>query len=210
MPFASSVLTVVTPAAAQDLATLAMAATECGSTVSAIPDLGLLVAAASEAVVNYTGRAWVREAVREVWRGDGRRVRALLLRRTPVYEITAVSVDGVALNLATEIECDTGAGTLHRLDLDARIDWGGRVVVVEYVGGYLAPGATGSNMPAVVQRAVAKIVAGWYHGQGRDPRLRSQTTEDVGSKSWVDPSADDLGLPPGIAALLDPLRWRRA
>lgn len=210
MPFDSPVLTVLTPAASHALSTLSATAAECGTTIGAIPDLGLLVRAASEAVVAYTGRSWVRESVREVWRGNGQGVRALMLRRTPVVEVTAASVDGVALNLATEIELDAGPGLLYRLDLDDRISWGGRVVRVEYSGGYLPPGADDADMPAIVQRSVAKIVAGWYHGQGRDPRLRSQTIEDVGSKSWVDPTADDLGLPPGIAPLLDPLRWRRA
>lgn len=204
-----SLLTVVSAAASRDLVTLGAAAAECGTDMQSIPDLGLLVAAASEAIENYTGRRWVSESIRETFRGSGQGVMRLLLARAPVVTITAVSVDGESLNLATEVECATDAGILYRLDLDQRVQWGGRTVVVEYVGGYTPPGASGANMPAVLQRVAAKIVAGWYHGQGQDPRLRSRTIEDVGSKSWIDPTPEDLGLPPGLAGILEPLRRKR-
>lgn len=208
MPF-ESLLSVVTPADRRELTTLAQAAAECRVAVNAFPDGPLLIAAASEAVVAYTGRQWIRETVRETFRGDGRRVRALFLQRVPVVSIASVTVDGLARNLATEIECDTGAGLLYRLDLDQRVEWCAKLVVVEYSGGYLHPNSAGMTVPALVQRATAKIVAGWYHGQGRDPRLRSISVEDVGSKTFLDPGDADHGLPPGIAGLLDPLRRKR-
>lgn len=204
-----ALLTVVAAAASRDLVTLNTAALECGADIQSIPDLSLLVAAASEAIENYTGRKWVSESVRETFRGSGQGVMRLLLARAPVETITAVTVDGDALNLATEVECAADAGILYRLDLDQRVQWGGRTVVVEYVGGYKPAGSSSANMPAVIQRVAAKIVAGWYHGQGQDPRLRSRTIEDVGAKSWVDPTPDDLGLPPGIAGILEPLRRKR-
>jgi len=209
MPF-ESVLTVVSPATIRDLTTVAKAAAECGVTVDAFAGSIDLIAAASDAIVAFTKREWVQETVRQTFRGDGRKVSALFLERAPVSSITSVTVDGTSLNLSTEIELDPKAHTLHRLDLDCRIEWGCRVVVVEYVAGYIPPGLANSNMPALIQRAAAKIVAGWRAGQGRDPRLRSRTIEDVGSASWVDHAADEYGMPPGIAALLGPHQWKRA
>lgn len=208
MPF-ETLLTVLTPSASRDLTTLAQVAAESSVTVESLSDGPELIAFASDVVVGYTGREWVRESVRQTFRGDGRRVNALILERAPVTTLSSVSVDGMALNLATEVEYDARLGALYRLDLDSRIEWGGRVVLVEYTAGYISPALASSNMPMLIQRATAKIVAGWRAGQGRDPRLRSRTIEDVGAASWIDPKADDYGMPPGISALLDPHRWRR-
>ncbi len=204
-----SVLVVVTPAAIRDLTTPAMVAAECGIDVDALGDGVDLIQAASEAIVAFTKREWVAESVRQTFRGDGRRVRSLFLDRAPVSEFTSVTVDGTALNLNTEIEYDAKAHVLYRLDLDCRTDWCGRVVVVEYTAGFIPPAAADSNMPALIQRAAAKIVAGWKAGQGRDPRLRSRTIEDVGAVSYVDTTAADHGFPPGIAQILQPHQWRR-
>lgn len=205
MPY-SSLLAVVMPATDRALVTLSAAATECGAAISAIAEIESLVAAASADIAKFTGRTWILEGVRETFRGDGQNVEALTLRRYPVIAISAVTVDGRALDLDTEIECDADSGLLHRLDLDGRVRWSGRTVVVEYTAGYVPPGTANSDMPPEVQAAAAQIVAWRYHARGRDPRLRSRAIEDVGSISLLDPRDSDHGFPPGMAARLEALR----
>ena len=205
-----SLLAVVTPAPSRDLTTLATVAQECRCSVEDLTDGLELIAAASDAIVAFTKREWVSEAVRQTFRGNGRRVLSLFLDRAPLTTLTSVTVDGSALNLATEVEYDARRGLLYRLDLDERVEWGCRLVVVEYTAGYTPPSVASCTMPALIQRIAAKTVAGWRSGQGSNTRVRSRTIEDVGSVSFVDPKADDAGFPPGIADMLRPHQWKRA
>lgn len=201
---------IVTAATSRDLTTAASVARHAGVTVGDLADATSLIAGASEAVVAVTGREWVAETVRDTFRGDACNTVALQLSRGFVTSITSVSVDGVALTVATETECDTKPGLLYRLLNTGRVTWGGRLVVVEYVAGYTPAGAAGGTpLPAVIERATAMIAASWHLNYGRDPTLRSVTVDKVGGRSWLDPDPEALGIPAPVFNLLQPSRRRR-
>jgi hypothetical protein len=94
-------------------------------------------------------------------------------------------------------EVDTSAGFVWRLDADGddRVPWFAERVSISYDAGWVLPGLTGRNLPAAVERACVLTVAAWASARGRDPLLRSEAVEGVGSSSWI--ATDNTGaLPP--------------
>lgn len=92
---------------------------------------------------------------------------------------------------------------LYRLREGTRVPWTGRLVVVEYQAGFLLP----DEAPPALERACLDLLAGLWHGQGRDPAVRSETTEGVGAVGYFEHRADTLPLAPDRRAALE--RFRR-
>lgn len=200
-----SLLTIITPATATALTDAGAVQAELNQAgVEDIVYLQQQIGAASAAIVSWCGRVFAREVLSEMWR-DVCWQESLSLARLPVVSIASVVADGVTLS-ASDYECDMQAGQLYRLSSDQRTRWNARKVTVQYTAGYLLPGVTGRTLPHDVQRACTLMVAAQYNARGRDPLLRSESAQDVGQVSYLDPRAGMEAMPPQAAALLAPYR----
>lgn len=180
-----------------------------------------MIADASAAVAHYLGRPLARETVQEtvrmtrggsaydVWNvagGTPRMLEYLILARRPVVSVASVMHGDTALDVSSEIELDRDNGILWRLSNDVRAPWTARKAVVTYTAGYWLPDdsadATGWKLPGDFQRAALIAVVAWWSARGRDPQLRSESVDQVGSASYLDPRAGDGGLPAQAAELL--------
>ena len=187
-------LCVITPAESLDLTTLDAAKAELGvSDGAADMAIGRLIAQASAAIVSHTGHVWGKETVEQIERPNRPRA-AIVLDRTLAPAVSVVAVDGVAL-VAEEWELD--GSLLYRLSGDRRVAWCAGKVAVTYQAGYDLPSA----VPGDVERACLLTVSAWHSARGRDPLLRSDSTEGVGASSWVATETSG-GLPPQAIALL--------
>lgn len=200
-----SLLTTVTPATVTALTDVQSVQLELG--LSGTTEAGYLrqqIAQASAAISAWCGRVFARETVSEVWRLDSC-VESLSLTRFPVATIASVTEDGTAL-ASTDYEMDAASGLLFRLSSDERTTWRARKITVQYTGGYLLPDQSGRTLPHDIQRACILMVSAAYLARGRDPMLRSESAQDVGSASYLDPRAGMEAMPPQAAALLQPYR----
>lgn len=198
-------LTVTVPATTTALTDLASVQAELG--LSGGGDDAYLqaqIAAASAAIVSWCGRVFARESVQEVWR-EYSPMACLSLARQPVTALASVVEDGITL-AAADYELDASAGMLWRLSDEDRVCWRGRKVTVAYTAGYALPGEPSRTLPHDVQRACTLMVAAQYNARGRDPMIRSQSAQDVGQVSYLDPRAGMEAMPPQAAALLHPYR----
>ena len=198
-------LTVTAAAASTQLTTSAAASAELGGSVDGSL-LATWIQAASAAVARHLGFQPARETVSETFWLNRRAAPSLSLSRTPVASIASVTVDGTAL-ASTDYSVDAASGLLLRLTTDTPVEWLANKVVVAYSGGWIVPGQPSANLPADIERATLLTVAGYAAAQGRDPALRSEAAEGIGSQSWLDPVAEHGALAWQAAQLLSP--WRR-
>ena len=194
-------LEILSPAATGDLTTPAIAKRELGVTDTAhdarIADL---IREASDLVAQWCNRSGVgRETLRQTERLASP-VDVIVLQRDLGVTITAVTEDGVALAAA---DYERGGVLLYRLRGDVRVPWTARTVIVEYQAGFVLP----DDAPPALERACLDLLAGLWHGLGRDPAVRNETTEGVGAVGYFEHRADTLPLPPDRLAALE--RYRR-
>ena len=200
-----SILTIITPATVTALTDVQSVQAELG--LSGTAEAGYLrgqIAQASAAISSWCGRAFAQETVREVWRPEGT-LASLSLARFPVTTIASVVEDGTTLASA-DYEVDPESGLIFRLSADERTTWRARKITVQYTGGYILPDAANRTLPHDVQRACILMVTAGYLAKGRDPMLRSESAQDVGQVSYLDPRAGMEAMPPQAAALLAPYR----
>jgi len=187
-------LRVITPAATSDLTTLAAAKAEVEVTGSQHDqELADLIGQASRAIAQLTQHVWGLETVEQTER-PAKPLDSVLLERQLDPAIASVVVDGDTLG---NDEWELDGFQLFRLSADRRTAWFGRKIVVTYQAGYALPG----SVPDDVERACLLAVAAWFAGRGRDPMLRSESTDGVVSASWI-AGADMKALPPQSSALL--------
>ncbi|WP_232629155.1 hypothetical protein [Methylobacterium sp. Leaf118] len=113
----------------------------------------------------------------------------LLLDAGPIVSISAVTVDSLLLSPGT-YEADDRM--LYGLQDGQRRAFYGRLVVVDYVAGWVLPGETDYTnppagtepLPADIERAVIQLVGVPAFGLGRDPMVKSDDVEGVGSRSF--------------------------
>lgn len=153
---------------------------------------------ASAIIADYLGRVIARETVVETLRIQPA-ADVIVLRRWPVVSIASVVEDGATL-LATEFERDESR--LYRLQDDERARWPAVKIVVSYIAGYDLP----TGVPAPIERAALQLVTSMQAARGRDPALRSESVEGIGSQSWLDPRNGGGPLPDGVVALVNPYR----
>lgn len=121
------------------------------------------------------------------------------------FSVSSVTVDGVSLTVADDVEVEPMSGLLYRLDSDGeRTRWERARVVVTGSGGWAQ-----GDMPAALSSAVTDAVRyRWFaHNRGDgDPLLRSYENPDVEKMAWMD--ADKLetvnGLPAVVVGRLSP------
>lgn len=122
--------------------------------------------------------------------------------RIPIT-ISAVTVDGTALTVATDVEVEPLSGLLYRLDSDGeRMRWErGRVVITGTAGWAL------NDMPAAISSAVTDAVRyRWYAHTRGDPLLRSYENPDVEKLTYTDTDKVEMvnGLPEAVVGRLAP------
>jgi len=163
---------------------------------------------ASQAVTSYIGRPLLiadREERIRIRHGDVQ----LSLRMSvwPVTSVTGVLRDGIALPIPSDgWDYDVTCGILFPSEAAL---WGPGRYVLQYRAGWVAPdqvddggSAIPSTVPADVRSAVLITARALYYAGDRDPLLKSESEQGVGSTSWATPDASSGGLPSDAAALL--------
>lgn len=194
---------IVTPPISTAFTTL-VAAQEELSEYGSDARLTKLINQASRMIVGYTGREFARARVSETFVSDFQlttnfRVEPkYFLSRAPIFSLVSMSEDGRDSDMAS-IDWDADTAVVYR--------WGfGHRTVIVYDGGYALPNDPDCNLPDDVERACIDIVAAlWFRsGEGsRDPMIRSETIDGIGSTSYLDPAKGSAGaIPPNVAASL--------
>lgn len=217
----SMTVAVITPAEKTDLVTL-----ESVKTYLQISDdsqdarLGQLITAASGCFTDYLGRPLALQTYRERWTLRGR-IPGVNLSNGPVATILSASVDGVAWSGPLD-ECDIdrkNARIMASAFLPPRQIVFHRPVVVDitYIAGFLLPGMDiptpenpllalqAQTLPASVASGCLSTIQMLSCAAGRDPLLKSESTQGVGSASYgaLDPTVG--GLTPDAVGALDRL-----
>lgn len=200
-------LTIITPAESQRLTTLAAIKNELGLTTGADDAFLLtLIDQASGAVRRWCNRVFATETIRETFRLSTA-TDSLLLSRWPVGALLSIVQAGSTL-ATSDYEAENGAGLLYRLTAsDIRCPWPPGKIVVEYEAGYVLPGQPGRTLPDDVERATTLLVkAGWF-SRARDPLVRAETVDGIGSTTyWVGGFSEGTSLPLDVEGMLSAYR----
>ncbi len=123
----------------------------------------------------------------------------LCLGRYPLVSIQSFCVGELSLtpDQIKDLPLDPDAAIVY--PPDARMPgWMPGIYTVQYTAGYVAPGTenAGTNVvPQDLQEAIRLTAAAIWYGKGRDPNLKSESEQGVGSTSWNAPSAGSGGMP---------------
>jgi hypothetical protein len=204
-------VTVASPAADTALTTLARVKLELSITNSdSDAILQDKIDEASDDIEAALGFRVVREtAVETFWHEQSDSFPdQLLLDRTPVASIASVVVDDVVID-SSLYRLDPKTGELFALNSAGYpFTWFFfKSVIVTYVGGYLLPGASDSDLPKGIEGACIDLVSSFWAAKGRDPSVRSEEVPGVLSKQyWVGAVGEDGELPPSVVMKLAPYR----
>ncbi|TDR89115.1 hypothetical protein [Enterovirga rhinocerotis] len=196
-------LTVVTPPAGSRLTTLERARALLGFAAGQDAVAERCIDLASALAVDWCRRPFALTTYRETFPispGDG-----VLLARGPVTTFTSVVQGETTLDPA-EYAYDAELGRLYRQDAAGYLwRWWGPLTVT-YSAGYTLPADTGTwTLPPPVERAAILLAGAALTAADRDPLVRSETVEGVGSTTWWVPGSS--GLPsPEAESLLQPYR----
>ncbi|MCK6444410.1 hypothetical protein [Elstera cyanobacteriorum] len=125
---------------------------------------------------------------------------ALPLARLPVASVTAVTLNGEALDPA-QYQVESEAGLLVRIAAGLSRRWEPRtLVVVEYAAGF-------DPLPQDIKLATLKLVETGWAARGRDPGLRNIGIGSI-SLGYFAPDASAPGIA-SVADLLSPYRQVR-
>lgn len=202
-------LTVVTAADSLDLCSVADVKEElnCGDEDQAT--LVRMVRQASDAIVAYCGRQFAKQEYLELVKGFGGST--LMLTRTPVVSVSAVSIDGSPITDFTIQDPETGA-LWREQGWDWTTLWSSALTMapipgseeaqysVQYFAGYDLPDALLPNLPGDIERAAIVTVKDWYQNRKRNLSVKEFAAQ---GNSFVY-SQDEL--PPPALRLLS--RWR--
>ncbi|KXV33076.1 hypothetical protein AD940_14105 [Gluconobacter thailandicus] len=176
-----------------------------------------LISSASASCISYLQRPLALQEYRERIRVRGR-MTAINLSSGPIATIRSMSVGGRAVTALDELSVDRENARIEDV-LPAAAACGfphhGYDVEVIYVAGFLLPGMTDPEksdadlLPLVVTPLPDDVAGGCLGtiqllrcGQGRDPLLKTESVQGVGSTTWqtMDPSVGALS-PDAVAAL---------
>ncbi|MFW7267537.1 phage head-tail connector protein [Gluconacetobacter sp. Hr-1-5] len=172
--------------------------------------LTTLLLDASDMVRTYIGRPILSATWRDVIElGPDEKCIGLTLGRCPVTAITAFSARGEAWSADAigTLGQNSGAGMVFPPDGGPAMWRAGRYVVT-YQAGWVAPSvgddgkADPGTLPRSIQQATRLTAAALWHASGRDPLLRSESEQGVGSSSWGSSAPGVGGLPQAAADVL--------
>jgi hypothetical protein len=201
-------LTVVTPATSRRLATVANVRADLSIGVEAMSDtqVGRMIDQATSAIESYCDRVFAQQVYRETY-PQFRGADAIAYQRWPVTEIVTVTQGGSVL--ATD-GYESDGRRLYRLGSGGRVCWPQSSLVMEYKAGWIMPGVpvTGLSvaLPPAVELACIGEVSAIMSRRSRDPLVRSETEEGVGSTSWQIQSGMGPLTHPDSAGLLSEYR----
>jgi hypothetical protein len=192
-------ITIITPPTTNMLTVTATAARELAIS-DATAGLQELIGQASDVCARYCGRpeGFGRATVRQTERNVN--LPCIILDRDIAPSITSVVEDGTTL-AATDWELD--GSLLYRLSGDYRIQWRATVLQVTYAAGYTLL----TDLPQDIERACLIVLQAIHSSRGRDPHIRSESADGVGSVSYLDPRSNSDALPAQAITLLQP--WRK-
>ena len=196
-------LTVVTPATSTRLTTVTRARAVLGFALERDEFVDGIIEVVSTTIVDWCRRPFGLATYQErfpVCQGDG-----VLLGRSPLTNIASVVQGETALDPG-DYAYDAELGRLYRQDAAGYLwRWWGPLTVT-YSAGYSLPADTGAwTLPPPVERAAILLAGAALSATDRDPLLRTETVDGVGSTSWWVPGS--AGLPsPEAESLLQPYR----
>lgn len=169
-------------------------------------DLKRYLLGASSAVLGFINRSIIVAAWRDIIEvtPDCQRL-YLVLGRFPLKAITAFSVNGTLLDAPTveSLNIDSANGTIYPPDGGPSCLWQPGRYVITYTAGYDPPDDKGGGtVPYDVQQAVLIAAAARYHAAARDPNLRQESEQGVGSTSFSSVPGGTGGLPQQAADLV--------
>jgi hypothetical protein len=216
-----STFIVITPPSYRRLTTIDAAREVCGVTVNTSDgSIQRLIDQASSLIASFTHRDFGIQTVQEsyvaptMWQGYvvwnqpsnyyNMDPNPKVLRLNPVNSIVSVTEDGVALVGGDDYEVDLRAGLLYRLFSGLRGDWW-RSVVIQYVVGWNLPEEATPNLPADVESVCLALVRAAWFSRSRDPFLRTETTEGVGTVQYqIAAPAIGMSIDPSMGKALSP------
>lgn len=222
------ITTVIEPATCFDLTTLLNVKTDIGldDDTDASTDIYLkrVIRQTSKAIAQYCNLIFPLQTYQDVFRPqqdwwpvtipNGQA--PLVLARSPLVDVTSIVVkDGttdVTLVEDTDFEIDPQTGEIWRLDnYDNPRRWDAVKTVVVYRAGFTLPGQTGTDnqleivAPDLEDAAIRLIKARWL-AKDRDPYLKTDTVDGVGTQTYWIPNSPDGNMPPDVQDILDNYR----
>lgn len=206
-------VTITSAASSQALTTIARIKTELG--ISGSGDDSLLtdlVLDASDYIVRYCGRTFVKETVTETLPSSGGVF--LVLSRRPISSISEIRFSGDVVDSSDyEIhEADSGIvyrsngwsstqATYQSITLREMPSTGQNLYAVDYVAGYTtrAMDAVYYDLPLSVERACIELAKQWYLSRCRDKNVTADGLSGVYSSSYK-----DQAMPSSVRRLLAP------
>ncbi|SEK23415.1 hypothetical protein SAMN04515666_1013 [Bosea lupini] len=198
-------LEVITAAENRKLTTLAAVKADLGLT-GAEEDarLDALIEQYSAAIVGWCGRPFALEMLRETIFSPAA-TNGLMLSCWPVVSIASITLDGVAI-APEAYTVDRNAGLVHQRQPGPSGFWWPRgETVATYAAGYILPGSAERTLPYDVERAAIMLVKAAFLAAERDPHVRSDSVEGVGTTTWFSTlgTAGDA-MPLEVQGLLTP------
>ncbi|HVJ31659.1 MAG TPA: hypothetical protein VND94_00975 [Terriglobia bacterium] len=204
----SSLITVVTPATTKSLTTRDRVKSELGVTSNSDnAGIDALIADSSRIISSYCDRVFAQEVVSEVFRrGSWRPAESIILSRFPCTSIASLTEDGVAV-AGSNWEADPETGIIRRLSGDSLSCWTASKIIVAYTAGYVLPGNPSRDLPEDIERACLMLTKLMYFSRSRDPLVKEETIDGVGSASYYVRGAMDMSIMPvEITSLIEPYR----
>jgi uncharacterized phiE125 gp8 family phage protein len=203
----NSWLTVISESETQDLTVLATVKTLFGITDnSQDAKLQILISQASGRIAKDCNRVFGLASLEETFY-IRRPATELMLSRYPVQSISSITIDDEELELVdTEYRLDTESGLLTRIDDDVTTCWEVAKIVVAYTAGYTLI----SGMPQALEEACISMVRHLNASVARDPMAKRIEIPGVRTVDyWVGSVTAGGGLPPDVAAAIQPFRYVR-
>jgi len=197
-----TVTAVTAPASTYDLTLLATVKAELGITDrDEDENLARWIKQASEAIAKFCNRVFAQETLTDTFRFKLRdREEGLALSRFPVTDLASVVENDTTLD-ASDYELSPLGGVLIRLRNDHPWLWRYGKVVATYTAGYERV----ADLPFGIERAAIILVNQYRYAATRDPLLRSEQTQNIGSSSYYD-HVELAGFSPELNGLLDKYR----
>jgi hypothetical protein len=135
---------------------------------------------------------------------------SILLERTPVVEITAISSDAGAL-VDGEWVVDPVNGLVLWIDGSGMATpWRFYTALsVSYSGGWVMPGDPGRTLPPALEAAAVAYCRSLLASRDRDPMLRSDEIPGVITRDYYSGNragGESVLLPPDVASMLNPFK----
>jgi hypothetical protein len=197
---------IITSATVTNLTTLQAVRLELGAAATSADDLLItaMIGQASAMAAGFANRVFGVEAIEELQDIDPSSCPWLFVDKMPVVDIISCDVEGQPIALP-DLETGGHEGTVIMLKDGKMLPaWPAGRTTIRYRAGYVLEGAQ-RNVPADLERSVIIITKALFHARERDPALRSETVDAVGSWSFQT-SGISRAIPQEAALLLSQYR----